>query len=748
MTSRKPIDDARRQPTAVSSSAMETHFAHRPWLLALVLAVVTLAAYQPTWHAGFIWDDDGLITGNRMIKDGDGLRKLWFSTEPRDYYPMTGSLCWLEWRAWGNNATGYHVLNVLLHAVNAMLVWMILRRLNIPGAWLAALVFAVHPINVATVAWISEQKNTLSMLFAAVAVLLWLRFCDEGRWRWYGFSLAAFLLALLSKSAVVMLPVVLLGCVWWTRGRVRWKDVWCGLPFFVTSLVLGLITVWFQYHRAMLENPVRSDSFLARLAIAGWVPWFYLYKALLPLNLTVIYAKWQIDAGHWVSYLPGALLVVCFLVFWWKRRTWGRPLLFGLGYFVVTLFPVLGFLDQGFYRYSLVADHWLYYSIVGVIALAVAAGVELCHRLGQRARSVGVVAGVGVLTVLGAATWGRACVYAGEETLWRDTLKKNPRAWMAHNNLGNVLLREGKTSDAIGHYEQTLRLNPDFAEAHYNLGIALAQTGKIEEAIAHYEQALRIKPDYAAAHINLGVILRNQGKVPEAIAHYEQALRIKPDDSEAHNDLGVALAQTGKFEEAITHYEQASRIKPDDAEGHYNLGLAFAEVGRVPEAMKQWEKALQIKPDFAGAHYNLGIALAQTGKIQEAITHYEQALRIKPDYTEAHINLGNALARTGKLQEAVTAFEQELQINPDNAEAHSNLGAVLQSMGKLPQAVAEYEQALRSKPDYVEGHYNLALALERSGRTPEAIEQYQQALKLRPDFAPARNALARLHAGQ
>ena len=347
MTSRKPIDDARRQPTAVSSSAMETHFAHRPWLLALVLAVVTLAAYLPTWHAGFIWDDDGLITGNRMIKDGDGLRKLWFSTEPRDYYPMTGSLCWLEWRAWGNNATGYHVLNVLLHAVNAMLVWMILRRLKIPGAWLAALVFAVHPVNAATVAWISEQKNTLSLLFAAVAVLLWLRFCDEGRWRWYGFSLAAFLLALLSKSAVVMLPVVLLGCVWWTRGRVRWRDVWCGLPFFVASLVLGLITVWFQYHRAMLGNPVRSDSFLARLATAGWVPWFYLYKALLPLNLTVIYPKWQIDAGHWISYLPGALLVVCFLVFWWKRRTWGRPLLFGLGYFVVTLFPGIGIPRSG-----------------------------------------------------------------------------------------------------------------------------------------------------------------------------------------------------------------------------------------------------------------------------------------------------------------------------------------------------------------------------------------------------------------
>ena len=233
----------------------------------------------------------------------------------------------------------------------------------------------------ATVAWISEQKNTLSMLFSAVAFLLYLRFYEDGRWRWYGFSLAAFLLALFSKTAVVMLPVVLLGCVWWVRGRLRWKDLVCSAPFFVFSLALGLVTIWFQHHRALQGHLVRSDGFLARLAAAGWVPWFYLYKTLLPVHLTLMYPKWSIDASRWVSYLPGALLFLCFLVFWRERRTWGRPLLFGLGYFVATLVPVLGFFDQGFYSYSLVADHWQYYSIVGVIALAVAAGEEACRKM-------------------------------------------------------------------------------------------------------------------------------------------------------------------------------------------------------------------------------------------------------------------------------------------------------------------------------------------------------------------------------
>ncbi len=244
--------------------------------LAIALGIFTVIVYLPIFQGKFVIDDYRLITGNPMVKASDGLYRFWFTTDALDYYPLTSSLWWLEWRAWGNHATGYHVLNVLLHAANAILVWMVLRRLKIPGAWLAALVFAVHPVNVATAAWISEQKNTLSMLLAVVAALLWLRFYDEGRWRWYGFSLAAFLLALLSKTAVVMLPVVLLGCVWWTRGRVRWRDVWCGVPFFVVSLVLGLITIWFQYHRAMGEAVVGTDGFAFRLAAAGWDPWFYL----------------------------------------------------------------------------------------------------------------------------------------------------------------------------------------------------------------------------------------------------------------------------------------------------------------------------------------------------------------------------------------------------------------------------------------------------------------------------------------
>jgi tetratricopeptide (TPR) repeat protein len=531
--------------------------------LAILLVVLTFAMYTPVLRGGFVWDDDALITENPMVKASDGLYRCWFTTDAPDYYPVTGSLCWLEWRVWGDNATGYHVVNVLLHAANAILVWLILRRLKVPGAWLAGLVFAAHPVNVATAAWISEQKNTLSMLFAAVAVLLWLRFGDEGRWPWYGFSLVAFLLALLSKSAVAMLPVGLLGCVWWRRGRVRWRDVWCGAPFFAVSLVLGLVTVWFQYHRAMQGNPVRSDSFFARLAAAGWIPWFYLYKALLPLNLTVIYPKWPIDARHWISYVPGALLVVGFLVFWRKRTTWGRPLLFGLGYYVVMLFPVMGFFDQALYRYSLVADHWQYYSIVGVIALAVAGGDELCRRMGGPFRQLGTVAAVAVVTGMGVASWQRSCVYAADEKLWQDNVAKNPSAWLAYANLGLNMERAGHPDAAVGYYEQALRIRPDAADAHNNLALALLQLDRTPEAIPHLEEAVRLNPDYADAHINLGNALFQEGKVSEAFAHYQQALRLDPDSPLVHDDLGVAFEKLGRVPEAIEQYQQALKLNPD-----------------------------------------------------------------------------------------------------------------------------------------------------------------------------------------
>ena len=549
---------------------------------AALLILLTVAAYLPVMHAGFIWDDEALITNNRLVKANDGLYRFWFTSEATDYWPLTSTLWWLEWRLWGASPLGYHAVNVLLHAINAVLVWMVLRRLKIPGAWLAALVFAIHPVNVATAAWVSEQKNTLSMLFYAAAILLYLKFDKEGCWHWYVFSLVAFLLALLSKAAVVMLPVVLLGCAWWIHNRLRWKDFLRTAPFFSLSAALGLVTIRFQYHhRIAVGLAAQSVSLASRFATAGSVPWLYLYKAVLPLSLTAVYPKWQVDASHWVSYVPGVIFAGGLALFWWKRNTWGRPLLFGFGYFVVMLFPVLGFLDQSFHRLSSVADHWQYYSIIAPIALVVVAGEWIGRRLSEQGRHWGAALGVAVLMALGVATWTRANVYADAETLWRDNVAKNPDAWVAHYNLATELQTAGKLLEAGEQYEQTLRLRPGYAEAENNLGITLAQAGRLPEAVMHFERALQINPDLADVHGNLGHALMLLGDEAKAMGHWERALQIKPDNAEVHYDLGQALEQMGNPEQAIGHYEQALRLKPDYAEARASLQLAQQALARL-----------------------------------------------------------------------------------------------------------------------------------------------------------------------
>jgi len=651
-----------------------------PTACAAVIVLLTVVTYLPSLHGGFVFDDPAFTTENRMIKASDGLYRFWFTTEAADYYPLTSSLWWAEWRLWGNNPAGYHAVNVLLHAVNAVLVWMILRRLKIPGAWLAAVVFAIHPVNVATAAWISEQKNTLSMLFFALSILLYLRFDDAtdmrpagprsgaAEWVWYGLSLAAGLLALLSKTAVVMLPVVLLGCVWWTRGAVRRKDVWRTVPFFAFSLVLAVVTIWFQHYRALEGRTFHTASFASRLAAAGWAPWFYLSKALVPVNLTMVYPKWQVDPSRWVSYLPGVILIGCLIVFWYRRGTWGRPLLFGLGYFVVTLFPVLGFFYQGFYASSLVADHWQYYSIIGPIALAVAGGRAICHRLGERGRDIGVLASAVVIGLLGVAAWNRCGVYESNETLWRDNLKKNPNAWLAHNNLGAALVRMGRTEEAMAQYEQALRIKPDYATAHNNLGVVLRQTGHIQQAIHHYEEALRINPDMADAHNNLGFVLARLGRLNEAIEQYRQALRIEPAQAEVHHNLGLALSQVGKIDEAIGQYQQALELKPDYPEARFNLGLAFEHAVRIREAIEQYEQALQLKPDYAEAQNNLAWLLATRvptagGNPIRAVSLARRACELTDNHVAPYLDtLAAAQAAAGRFQEAIDTAQRAIAL--------------------------------------------------------------------------------------
>ncbi|MGD0651503.1 MAG: tetratricopeptide repeat protein [Verrucomicrobiia bacterium] len=747
----------------------------------VLIVLLTVVAYLPAMRGGFIWDDDAYVTGNQTLRSAQGLHQIWLNPKRMaQYYPLTFTVFWVEYQLWGLNPFGFHLVNVLLQAVNAILLWRLLSGLRVPGAWWAAAIFALHPVTVESVAWITERKNVLSCLFYLLALLAYLRFrrlTGEGaarawHWRFYPLVLVLFLCALLSKTVTCSLPAVLVLLVWWKTGRVEKRDALALLPLFVLGAALGLMTAWTEKHRVGASGAEWALSFVERCLLAGRVLWFYAGKLFWPRELTFIYPRWEIDAGAGWQYLFPLAALVVLIALWLLRSRIGKGPLVAVLCFAGTLVPALGFFDVYPFRFSFVADHFQYLACIGLITLAVGAGTAISQRAGRWGRDLGALAAAAVLLLLGVSTWRQAHIYKDLETLWRDTLKKNPSAWIAHNNLG-VMLQKANVSEAKEHYEQALRLKPDYAEGHNNLGNALLDLGKVTEALGCFEQALRLQPDYidaynnlgnallrlgrvtealgcfeqalrlnpdhAETHNNLGNALLRLGKITEALEHYEQALRLKPDFAEAHNNLGAVLWQVGRGDEAIGHFEQALRIKPDYVEAHNNLGTPLMRLGKVTEALGHYEQALRIRPDHPEAHNNLGSALMQLGRGDEAIGHYEQALRSNPEYAEAHNNLGAVLWQVGRVQEAIGHYEQALRIKPDYAEAHNNFGGALAQLGRVQEAIGHYEQALRSKPDYAEAHYNLGVALEQAGKIEDATEHYQQALQIKPDFAEAHN---------
>ena len=737
-----------------SDSSWRRHFNSRFAIHALLLGILTLLAYIPALHCGYIWDDDIYVTTNALLRSLNGLQRIWFQIGATpQYYPFVHSSFWIEYHLWGLNPFGYHLVNIFLHALNAILVWLLLRRLEVRGAWLAAAIFALHPVHVESVAWVTERKNVLSGIFYLSAALAYLRFepvlrmevSDTAtmKWRAYWLAFGLYACALLSKSVTCTLPAAVLLLIWWKRGRLRWREMAPLVPFFVLGGIMGLNTAWMEKHRVGAVGSEFALSLVERCLIASRALWFYTLKLVWPQNLIFIYPRWQIDPTalwQWV-FVPATAITLATL--WMLRGKLGRGPLVAVLFFAITLAPALGFIDVYPFRYSFVADHFQYLASIGIIALGVATAGRVLRRPSARVGTSGLV-----LAVLGLLTWRHCAPFRDEETLWRDTIAKNKSCWMAYDNLGHLLQHQGKLSEAITQYKQALLAKPDDELAHNNWANALLTTGDVHGAIGHFEQALRIKPDFIEAQNNWGNALLREGKIREAITHYEQALESKPDFAEAHYNIGRALQQEGKLGEAIERYKRALQFDPNFAEAHNNLGEALRQQGKIEEAIAHYEQALQITPDYAEAHYNLGIALAQTGKLPEAMAQYEETLKINPGYAAAHNNLGNLLLQARRIDSAIGHFEQALRIDPDYVAAHNNLGNALVQAGRLEGAVRQYELALRTSPGSAVGHYNLANILLQVGRSNDAVAHYQEALRLDPNFTQAREMLVRLRGSQ
>ncbi|MCE9557010.1 MAG: tetratricopeptide repeat protein [Planctomycetes bacterium] len=682
---------------------------YRRWLGVFFLVASVFVVYLPAIRGRFILDDCQFFESHSPVVRPDGLRAIWLSTEPTDYWPLTYTSFWLEWRLWGPNTCGYHLTNLALHALSSILLWRILCRLGIPGAYLAALVFAVHPVNVESVAWICQRKNTLAMVLYELSILWYLQSeLSTRRQFWYCLSVAAFALSLLAKSATIMLPLILLLCAWWERGKITRRDLVRVAPYFLLAAALGAVAVWYQrlpQHVPPLGGDLsRGNGLFARVVAGGSAAWFYLYKAVLPINLCFVYPGWQMNTSWWGSYVPALLLVAVLLIFWRWRRGWARPWLFGSAYYVIVLLPVLGFVNIASLRFSPVMDRYQYFAL-GAVTAGVAA--VLTSLKATRLAPLMWLASALILCLCAGLTYRDAGRFGDEDALWADTLAKNPDCWFAQYSLGLNALRLDHSAEAVLHFQDAVRIKPDFAEARSNLGVAWINLGQMDQALVQFQEALRSRPDYPDAHNGLAVALQGLGRFDEAITQYKEALRLKPSFADAHDNWGNALQTMGRTQESIQQYQDALRLKPDHAKAHSNLANALQSLGRRDEAVEHYRAALRIQPELAEAHHDFAILLETLGRADEAVSHFEEALRLKPNYTAWHLDCGNAVQRLGRLEAAAAHYGEALRLRPNYPEAHNNLGTVLATQGNLQQAVDHFQRALVLKPDYEKARDNL-----------------------------------------
>lgn len=611
--------------------------------------MVTLTAYFPALTGDFLWDDAGHVT-SPALQSWSGLGRIWFDIgATQQYYPLLHSAFWVEHQIWGDATVGYHLINVLWHITAACLLAALLRRLAVPGAVLAAFLFALHPVGVESVAWISEQKNTLSTVFYLTAALAWLRFEEERRPALYLIATLWFLAALLTKTVTATLPAALLVVAWWRRGRLSWRDdVQPLLLWLFLGVTAGLGTAWLESTQIGAGGDGFALGLAERCLLAGRVVWFYLGKLVWPAELMFFYPRWTIDpasAGQWL--FPAAALLLLAGLFRWRQRSrspLAAALLFG-----GTLFPVLGFVDVYPFVFTYVADHFQYLASIGMISFLASAATYGFARLSWPGWS-GPAAATAVLVILGGLTWRQGEMYRDIFVLYETTLARNPSSWVAHLNLGTALDEAGETEKSLPHLQRALELKPAFPETLNSLGNVLNRLGRSREALPLLEQAVRLQARFAAAHNTLGVALMALARADEGIASFRRALAL---------DSTLTLARV-------------------------NLGWALGNQGRVAEAVAEFERARQSDPDLADVELKWALSLAMNGQVREALPHFERAIVLQPEDADMRHGLGRALLVLGRRTDAAAEFKEALRLNPSHAGAQEGLEVIRRSAAAAP----------------------------------------------------------------
>ena len=717
----------------------------------LALGLLVAVSYMPAMQAGLVWDDT-IFTESAAVQEWSGLWRIWFS--PSDiqreghYWPIVYSSFWLEHKIWGFEPTGYHVVNIVLHFFNCLLLWRIMRRLAVPGAWAVAAVFAVHPLHVESVAWAIERKDLLSGLFYLSAALAWIRYLNAPATGRYVASLGLFLASLLSKSIAVTLPVALLIHHWWKRGRVTAAALLRLVPFFAVALAVTVADL--AYYRG-IEAVSFDFSFVERALIAARALWFYVGKLLWPTHLAVVYPHWTVDASDLTLWACLVAAIAVPVLLWLLRHRTGKGPLVSALYFAFTLSPVLGFVDYGYMQFSFVADRFQYLAGIGALAVLVGAAAQLASRLGGARAACMQGLGLVVLATLGVVTWRQAGIYRDEITFFSHVIAHNPDARDAYYNLGRRLILEGRPEEALGPLRIAVERRPDSASARTNLGRALVLLGRHEEAEGELRRALELEPRNGVSFFNLGEAYRFQGEYELALAAYREALEIDPDAAPAHAGSGDALLNLGRHREALEVLEHGASLPQKVTSAgaiQYLLGRARLELDQLDRAEEHFLRALDIVPQDTNPLYELARIRNSQGQIDQAAEYLHRAWELGAGSAEAFKDVGETFADQGQFEQAIAAYGAAIEIDSDLAEAHLGRGNALFQAQRYEEAIESMSAAAAAQPNLrSEGSFHrfMGTSFQELGQVEAATEHFRQALQIDPGDEVALNHLAFLH---
>ncbi len=691
-------------------------------LICFFLCLITLAAFWQVRHNDFINLDDNLyVTDNPHVQEGLTFKGiLWAFTSPYagHWHPMTWLSHMIDYDLYGLKPGGHHTTNLLFHIANTLLLFLLLLRMT-GAAWksgFVAALFALHPLHVESVAWVSERKDVLSTFFLMLTIGSYTFYVEKPRLNRYLLVALCFILSLMSKPMAVTLPLVLIVLDYWPLNRFRFPGtdgslnsyvpapsnrasvwgvsfrlIWEKTPLFFVTGILSFFTLLLHSTSGAISSfdklplSVRIEN-----ALVSYVD--YIAKMIWPDPLAVLYPHPIVLPFLKVAGAALFLVMMSVLVCFARRKY--PYLIVGWLWYLVTLIPVIGLVQAGVQG---MADRFTYVPLIGLFIMGVygISDVLKGRRLGKLA--LAILSPLLLLVLIG-STISHVKLWRDSFVLFRHTLSVTDNNYVIQNNLGVTLMRQGKDEEALLRYMIALKINPRFADGHYNLGVLLARQGKDQDAIVQFGEALRIKPNKAEAHNDLGVLLYKEGKLQEAAVHFSEAVQIDENFVEAQYNLGTALLHQERNDEALARFKAVLKLNPKNAKAYNNMGLVLASQGKIGEAILHYIEALRINPDYADAHCNLAALLARQGKEGEAVTHYAEALRIKPDDAQVHYELGVILTRQGKNQEAITHFTEALRIIRDYGEAYLALGMLYVEIGKRDLALRHY-QVLRKIND-------------------------------------------------